>query len=85
MIVLVKFHVFDLPPGFKDAELEIPDSATVNDVLDSCLILFDERGVSMAESELRTAIIMINGRWADLSDTVSYGDTVTIIRPMDGG
>ena len=85
MIVLVKFHVFDLPPGFKDAELEVPDAATVNDVLDSCLILFGERGVYMVESELRTAIVMLNGRWSDPNDPVSAGDVVTIIRPMDGG
>ena len=85
MIVLAKFHIFDLPPGFKDAELEVPDAATVNDVLDACLVLFEERGVSMAESELRTAIVLVGAKWSNLSDPVSDGDTITVIRTMDGG
>ena len=85
MKISVKFHVFDLPPGFKDAEFELPDGATVNDVLDACLVLFAQRGVTMVESELRTATIIINGKWSNPGDPASEGDVVTIIRPMDGG
>jgi molybdopterin converting factor small subunit len=85
MKVLVKFYVFDLPPGFGDAELEFSGSATVSDVFDACLELFSRRGSSMDENELRTATVMIGDKWSQPSDHISDGDTITIIRPMDGG
>ena len=85
MKVLVKFFVFDLPPGFADAELEFCAPATVSDVLDECLSLFRRRRVSMDEQEFRTATVMLNGKWANADDPVSDGDVLTIIRPMDGG
>lgn len=85
MTVSVKFYVFDLPPGFKDAVFTLPDGATVNDVFDSCLLLFKERKVSMVERELRTATVIIGGKWTGPAAPVSDGDVITIIRPMDGG
>ena len=85
MRVLVKFFVFDLPPGFEDAVMDLPPGATVGDVLDGCLELFGQRGVSMDEGELRTSTVIIGGRWAGPGDPVSDGDTVSIVRPMDGG
>jgi len=83
--VTVKFFVFDLPPGFADAELDVKDDANLSDALDACLVLFKERMVTMDENELRTATIMIGDRWSDPCDSLSDGDTITIIRPMDGG
>ena len=85
MNVLVKFYIFDLPPGFKDAELSIKEGAIINDVLDACLVLFEQRQVTMDENELRTATVLVGGKWSNASDPVSDGDTITIIRPMDGG
>lgn len=85
MKVLVKFFVFDLPPGFADAELDIPDGSAVQDVLDACLVLMKQRQVMMDINELKTATVMINNVWAQPDDPVSDGDTLTIIRPMDGG
>ena len=85
MNVLVKFYIFDLPPGFADAELEISDGSTVNDVLQACYTLITTRQATMDKNELMTATVMVNGVWSDPSDTVSDGDTLTIIRPMDGG
>lgn len=85
MNILVKFFVFDLPPGFEDAKLTIPDGSTVGDVLDACLELFAQRSVSMDASELKTATVMINGKWSDFDDPISDGAELTIIRPMDGG
>ncbi|MCL2126349.1 MAG: MoaD/ThiS family protein [Oscillospiraceae bacterium] len=82
---IVKFHIFDLPPGFKDAQFELADGARVNEVLDACLALLEQRGTTMDENELRTATVLINGKWRDVDDPVSDGDVVTIIRPMDGG
>lgn len=85
MKILVKFFVFDLPPGFADAELVLPDGAAVTDVLDACLDLMAKRNVTMDISEFKTATVMVNGKWSDVGDPVSDGDTVSIIRPMDGG
>jgi len=86
MRLVVKFYVYDLPPGFQDAEFTFDeDGATVNDVLDACLMLFKERGVTMVESELRTATVIVGGRWSNPGDRVSDGDSISIIRPMDGG
>ena len=85
MSVNVKFFVFDLPPGFKDAEFDMHDGANVSDVMDACLVLFKERGVTMDEKELRTATVIIDGKWASPDDAISNGDAITIIRPMDGG
>lgn len=85
MRVLVKFYVFDLPPGFADAELDIPAGSTVSDVLDACLKLLAQRQVAMDDNELKTATVMVNGKWSDTGDPVSDGDTISIIRPMDGG
>jgi len=85
MKVYVKFFIFDLPPGFEDAELELQDDAILNDVLDACLDVFKTRNVSMDENELRTATIIVNGKWSGLDAHVSDEDTVNIIRPMDGG
>lgn len=85
MIVSVKFFVFDLPPGFKDACFELRDGAVLNDALDACLVLFKQRGVTMDENELRTATLLVNGKWRDPGHEVSDGDTITVIRPMDGG
>ena len=85
MRVTVKFFIFDLPPGFEDAELELSSPATAGDVLDACLELFKQRRVTMDENELRTATVMVNGKWSDLGEQVSDGAVVTIIRPMDGG
>ena len=39
----------------------------------------------MDKNELMTATVMINGLWSDPGDSVADGDTLTIIRPMDGG
>ena len=85
MSILVKFFVFDLPPGFKDAEIELKDGANVHDVLSACLDLLEQRQVTMDKNELRTATVLVGGKWACLDDPVSDGDTITIIRPMDGG
>ena len=85
MKIFVKFFVFDLPPGFKDAELELKEGANVADVLDACLELLKERQVTMDENELRTATVIVDGKWASPEDPVSNGDAITIIRPMDGG
>lgn len=85
MKVTVKFYVFDLPPGFKDAELSLNEGAKLGDALEACLDLFAQRGVAMDENELRTATVLIDGRWSDPGVPVSDGDTITIIRPMDGG
>lgn len=85
MKILVKFYVFDLPPGFADAELTLPDGTVVTEVLDACLELMAERNVTMDISEFKTATVMVNGKWSDTGDPVSDGDTVSIIRPMDGG
>ncbi len=85
MKILVKFYVFDLPPGFADAELDISGNSTVGGVLDACLELLKQRNVSMDVNEFKTATVMVNGKWSDPGDPVSDGDTLTIIRPMDGG
>ncbi|NLL52323.1 MAG: MoaD/ThiS family protein [Peptococcaceae bacterium] len=85
MKVLVKFFVFDLPPGFADAELELPEGSVVKDVLDACLDLLEQRNVTMDVNELKTATVMVNNKWSDADDPVADGDTVSIIRPMDGG
>lgn len=85
MKILVKFYVFDLPPGFADAALDIPEGSSVEDVLDTCLELLKERQVTMDINEFKTATVMINGKWSDTGDQVFSGDTLTIIRPMDGG
>lgn len=85
MKIKVKFFVFDLPPGFEDAELEVDANAVVSDVLDACPGLFKQRGTTMDENELRTATVLIGGKWSDPDSPVRNGDTVTIIRPMDGG
>jgi len=85
MKIHVKFFVFDLPPGFGDAEFTMGDKATVSDVLDACLELFAQRGVTMDENELRTATVMVGDKWSEPGRPVANGDIVTIIRPMDGG
>lgn len=85
MKILVKFYVFDLPPGFADAELTLPDSSTVGEVLSACLDVFKARSVTMDENELRTATVMVNGKWSDTGAPVADGDMISIIRPMDGG
>jgi len=85
MKVTVKFFIFDLPPGFSDAELELNDDAKQSDVLDACIELFERRRVTMNENELRTATVLIGGKWSGPGDSVSDGDIITIIRPMDGG
>ena len=77
--------IFDLPPGFGDAEFELRDGATVTEALDASLELFRQRNVTMDEKELRTAIVMRRGRWAEPTDVLSGGDALTILRPMDGG
>ena len=85
MKVLVKFFVFDLPPGFEDAEFSLSEGATVNDLFDECLELFKVRQVSMDENELRTATVMLNGKWSNPSDVIPDGAVISVIRPMDGG
>jgi len=85
MNVTVHFYVFDLPPNFAHAEFELNDGATVNDVMDSCLKLFEERNVSMDENELRTATVLVNNKWLNPDEPVSDGAVIKIIRPMDGG
>jgi len=85
MKILVKFLVFDLPPGFRDAEFILPEDARVGDVFDACLGLFVERGVTMDEKELRTATVIVGDKWLEPVDPLSEGDIITIIRPMDGG
>jgi molybdopterin converting factor small subunit len=73
------------PPGFADAELDVVAGAAVGDALDACLALFKERNVTMDTREFKTATVMVNGRWSDPGAPVSDGDTLTVIRPMDGG
>ena len=85
MKITVKYMIFDLPPGFGDAVFELSDGATVADMFDASLDLFAERGVTMNEKELRTAIVMRGGKWVDPSAALSDGDSLKILRPMDGG
>ena len=85
MRIRVKFFVFDLPPGFPDADLVLNTGAAVSNVLDACLELFRERCVFMEENELRTATVLVGGKWSGPDTMVSDGDIITIIRPMDGG
>ncbi len=85
MKILVKFFVFDLPPGFADAELDLAEGATVADVLDAGLELMRQRQVMLEVDELKTPTVMGNNIWSDPNESVSDGDTLSIIRPMDGG
>ena len=85
MKVCVKFFVFDLPPGFNDAQFEFSEGADINSVFDKCLELFTQRQVTMDEKELRTATVLIDGKWSDPESPIYDGAAVTIIRPMDGG
>lgn len=85
MKILVKFYIFDLPPGFADAKLDISDGSTVSDVLDACYELMTQRQVTMDINELKTATVMVNNIWSDPEYSVTDGDTLTILRPMDGG
>ena len=85
MKINVKYLIFDLPPGFGDAQFELKKGATVTDVFDASLELFVERKVSMNEKELRTAIVMRSGKWVSPDDSLSDGDALIILRPMDGG
>ena len=85
MNVTVRFFIFDLPPNFAQAEFELNDGATISDVFDRCLEVFEQRQVSMKESELRTATIVVGAKWLNPGDAVSDGDIINIIRPMDGG
>ena len=85
MKVLVKFYVFDLPPDFADAEIDLAKGAAVDDVLDACLKLMMQRQATMDINEFKTATVMVNGKWAEPGDSVYDGDRLSIIRPMDGG
>ena len=85
MKITVKFFVFDLPPGFEDAVVELRENAVVGDALDACLDVFRERAVTMDENELRTSTVLNGGRWVNPDDALADGDAITIIRPMDGG
>ena len=85
MKITVKYHIFDLPPGFSDAEFDLSDGAAVSDALEASLELIKRRGATMDENELRTAIVIKSGKWAEPGDQLSDGDSLTIIRPMDGG
>ena len=85
MNISVEFFVFDLPPDFADAKLTLDVGATVNDVMDACLEIFAQRQAFMDENELRTATVIVDGKWMNPDDPVNDGDIVRIIRPMDGG
>ena len=85
MKITVKFFVFDLPPDFADAELDLGTNAVIGDVLSACLELIKQRGAIMDENELRTATILRGGKWVGPGDAVFDGDVITIVRPMDGG
>ena len=85
MRITVRYLIFDLPPGFSDAEFELDDAATVASALEASLELFRQRNTVMDEKELRTAIVIRGGRWAEPQDKLSDGDLLTILRPMDGG
>ena len=85
MKIAVKYLIFDLPPGFGDAVFELEIGATVSDVFDASLELFAQRGATMNEKELRTAIVMNGGKWVAPDTALNDGDKIIILRPMDGG
>lgn len=83
--VTAKYLIFDLPPDFSDAVLDLSEGATVSDMLDASLELFKTRNATMDEKELRSAIVVRGGKWVEPDDRVSDGDVFSILRPMDGG
>ncbi len=77
MIVKLKFFAGlrdHLPEGARPYPAELPDGATVGEVLDRYRVPRD-----------KPKILLVNGRHVDLHDSLSDGDELCVFPPVAGG
>ena len=81
MKILVKFYAVDIP-DLKSKEFELNDGAVVEDALDECLKLPEIR---IDEDYFKASMVLRNGTRADLREALADGDTLSVLRTMEGG
>ena len=82
MNILVKFYAVDIPADLKSTSFELPDGAVVEHALDECLKLPQIR---IDEDYFKASMVLKNGSRADLSEPLSDGDVLSVLRTMEGG
>lgn len=81
MKVNVRIFGYDIPDA-KNTEMELPDGATVADLLKRYLSVYD---IGLTEEEFSHSHFLINKRADHLGAALHDGDELTILRILGGG
>ena len=82
MKIDVKLLCVDIPKDNSKGVLELPDGATVETAVERYAL---EYGLKIPVFEFKKSIFLINDTSARLGSELSGGDSLTIIRLLDGG
>lgn len=82
MKINVKFFAVDIPPELNHFSCELPEGAVVEDALDECLKLPQ---IKIEEDYFKSSTVHLNGKCLKLHSLLHDGDTITILRTLEGG
>lgn len=82
MRIFVKFFAVDMPIHLSNCSFDLSEGAVIGDVLDECLKLPQ---IVIEENDFKASMVLLNGTLAKLDDPVIDGDTIKILRMLQGG
>ena len=78
----VRFVAIDLPTDLTHIKFDLPENATVENVMDACLTL---PRIELDRVEFLNSTVLLNGYVSQLSTPLSEGDTLFVLRATEGG
>ena len=81
------FSIIRIQVGTSELELEIPDNATVQELLNYLESIYEKEldNVFRSKNGHYTFSVKVNGQNADISELLKDGDTVVLLTPVCGG
>lgn len=82
MQVNVKIFAVDVPSALSNGVFYLPEGADIEDVLDQFLELVQ---INIEEDYFKSSMVLLNGYRSGLATKINDGDTITVLRTLEGG
>lgn len=82
MQVNIKIYAVDVPANLSDFISDIPEGSDIEALLDHILKV---QKLNIEPDYFKASMVLLNSHRSELDTVVSDGDTVTILRTLEGG
>lgn len=81
LITLKYLATFSNLTGRREEKLRVEEGSKLRDLMSKLYLKYGRK----FEEQAKQALIILNGRQADLNETLSHGDEVVVSYPVGGG